>query len=436
MKIAFFIDNKDVAGVDCRNIDSYNPGLGGTHYMFFLISSLLSRRDNQLEVSLIVTAPGLFKPDMHIVVLPSMEEAWNWCDSNNISYLTVRGGASDFSARSASLHDRLHRTKLIVWCHNFLSLKELNLLDKCADVVRIINVGREQMDLYRDHPAFNKSDYIYNCVDVADIKTFVSRFNPDRQRKHTVTYMGAVIPGKGFHILAKAWPRIIKAVPDAELFVIGSGELYNKAAELGKWKLAGQDYENMFIRHITSDGALLPGIHLMGILGKEKYDILSRTKIGVPNPSGLTETFCISAVEMQMMGARIVSKKCAGYLDTVFNGVLYNRYDDLADYIIDELKKDTPRRSLSETTAFIEHNFSQTAVVGQWERLFKICLPGNSDLHDKDKLVNPGFEMKVYKDYLRKLKNRCPLLRHIVPPLEKFIGLYNTVDYFLYKKRY
>lgn len=152
--------------------------------------------------------------------------------------------------------------------------------------------------------------------------------------------MGAVIPSKGLHLLAKAWPEVKKAVPDAELFVIGNGNLYSRNKDtsgLGALGLAEKDYEQMFSKYITEDNKLSEGVHLLGVLGKEKYDVLAEMKVGVPNPSGRTETFCICAVEMQMMGARIVSKRCAGYLDTVYNGILYDNSRELAGCIISEL---------------------------------------------------------------------------------------------------
>lgn len=43
-------------------------------------------------------------------------------------------------------------------------MENLDFYAKQPNVVRIITVGREQLDLYRDHPAYNKSDYIYNAI--------------------------------------------------------------------------------------------------------------------------------------------------------------------------------------------------------------------------------------------------------------------------------
>lgn len=63
----------------------------------------------------------------------------------------------------------------------------------------------------------------------------------------------------------------IKKVPQAQLYVIGGGNLYNRNAVMGKYGIATQEYENEFMPYITDDdGKILPSVHFCGILGKEK----------------------------------------------------------------------------------------------------------------------------------------------------------------------
>ena len=38
-KVAFYFDNSRISQVDCRDIESGNPGIGGTEYLFLLISN-------------------------------------------------------------------------------------------------------------------------------------------------------------------------------------------------------------------------------------------------------------------------------------------------------------------------------------------------------------------------------------------------------------
>jgi glycosyltransferase involved in cell wall biosynthesis len=62
-------------------------------------------------------------------------------------------------------------------------------------------------------------------------------------KEQIVTYVGALIPTKGFHKLAKVWKNILKKVPTAKLQVIGDGKLYNKNAVLGPHGIAEAKYE-------------------------------------------------------------------------------------------------------------------------------------------------------------------------------------------------
>ena len=73
--------------------------------------------------------------------------------------------------------------------------------------------------------------------------------------------------------------------------------MYNNNARLGSYGIAEYFYEKKILKPITGDnGQILPSVHFCGVMGAEKFDILNESKVGVPNPSGLTETFGITAV--------------------------------------------------------------------------------------------------------------------------------------------
>ncbi|MCB6981976.1 glycosyltransferase, partial [Bacteroides uniformis] len=66
------------------------------------------------------------------------------------------------------------------------------------------------------------------------------------KRNLNVAYVGSLVPAKGFDLLASAWPAVLAKVPDAQLFVVGSGKLYNRNSVLGKWNIADEKFENKF----------------------------------------------------------------------------------------------------------------------------------------------------------------------------------------------
>ena len=427
-KVAFFFENNHLAGLDFSNIKNGNTGLSGTAFMFHFIPWLLSIRDNGLDVIFYTTHKEIFPSELHNEQVNDWTEAWKRCDENGTDFLVVKFSSSMMRDKRNVMFGT-HTTKMIVWCHNFLTSRELTRYASCPNVVRLVPVGREQMDLYRDHRAFLKSDYIYNCVDIP--ASYLSK--KKKTRKHTVVYMGAVIPSKGLHLLAKAWPEVKKTVTDAELFVIGNGNLYSRNKEttnLGPLGLAESDYEKMFSKYITENNKLIEGIHLLGVLGKEKYDVLAEMKVGVPNPSGRTETFCICAVEMQMMGARIVSKRCAGYLDTVYNGTLYDDSKELASHIISELLDEKNGGGKN-----IENLFMPDSIAAEWERLLLYCIPNECHLHENTTLSNPDFELKRYKEIMRRIKSKYPILYDVIPTVGIFVDCIKRIRFFIWKRK-
>ena len=88
-----------------------------------------------------------------------------------------------------------------------------------------------------DDDVITKTSYIYNMVDCKKLQIRETKFQKE------VTYIGSLIREKGFHVLAKAWKDVLKEVPDAKLNVIGSGKLYNRGSQLGKYGIADKEYE-------------------------------------------------------------------------------------------------------------------------------------------------------------------------------------------------
>lgn len=63
--------------------------------------------------------------------------------------------------------------------------------------------------------------------------------------------MGALIPEKGFLILAKMWKYILKKVPMARLQVIGGGNLYSRNCSLGRMGIADKLFEEEFFPYLS-----------------------------------------------------------------------------------------------------------------------------------------------------------------------------------------
>jgi glycosyltransferase involved in cell wall biosynthesis len=415
--IAFYLPNKGTKNVDCSDVFNGNPGIGGSEYAMLLLICSLKLNCEDLNTILYVDEESVLPPMLKIRQVKDWQDMAQKTTEDNISIL-VLGYNSSFNHKFHLLHEKL---KIIIWAHNFIRSSDLSFYAKNKRIAKIVCVGYEQLDLYRDHVAFKKSTAIYNGVDVDSIKKQSGEMLPFNQRPLHVTYIGSFIPVKGFHVLAKVWPQVLKVYPDAVLNVIGSGKLYNRNASLGNYGIADAEYEKVFMPYLVdADGQILSSVKFWGILGSEKNNILQRTRVGVPNPWGRSETFGYTAIEMQACGALVTTINCPAYLETVSPsaGILYRnqkRLDKvLADSIILLLGKN--ENHYEKTIEFLESNFSITKITEEWHQLFIEMMAGR-----KNRIVpiraNKNYRLKRWKEINRKVRNFIPFGYTILPPL-------------------
>jgi glycosyltransferase involved in cell wall biosynthesis len=415
--IGFYLSNKNTKDVDCSDVFNGNPGIGGSEYAMLLLACSLELNFKDLNVIVYADEKGILPPLLNVKQVKDWADLTRKATEDHLHIMTLVLG----SYRNDMLHHFSDQVKLIVWASNFILSKDLSYYAKNSSVSRIVCVGYEQLDLYRDHAVFKKSTAIYYGVDVSCLKRQSGIKTPYEQRPRHVTYIGSIVPQKGFHVLAKAWPRILEAYPDAVLNVIGSGKLYNRDAQLGKYAIADSEYENLFMPYLVdTDGQILPSVKFWGILGKEKNDILQKTRVGVPNPWGKTETFGYTAIEMQAYGAWVTTIKCPAYLETVSpsGGILYDnqkRLDRiLAESVISLLGKN--EHPYDEVMDFMESNFAIDKVAAEWYQLFLDIISGKPQEVTPIR-ANRNYRLKRWKEINRRIKNVIPFGYKLLPSL-------------------
>lgn len=363
MKCCFLFPNNKIPNVDFSEIEKGNPGIGGTEFAIYTICYMLSKT---FDVVLLSEVPikGCADGILNIVIKEDFISSVNELHPD-----VFIAHHSPNIWRDGCLNQIDESVKIVVWVHNFLSISLLKRYSKDCRVNRVVFVGREMYDKYRDHSIVYKSSFIYNPIFISNYDFELAKKYAYKKRKNWVIYVGNIIPGKGFHILARAWKQILSEIPDAQLYVIGSGKLYNESEELGKYGIASAHYEEKFIKYLVDEhGKLLDSVHFMGILGKEKDILFLKGKVGVPNPSGISETFGYTAVEMSKLGMMITTKSVEGYLDTVpkTSGILYSNKTKLADYVIKLLRSDN--KEYPKTYHYLKEHFSAEYVAEEWRK--------------------------------------------------------------------
>ena len=368
-RVAFFLDTRRICSADLRDVDAGNPGVGGTEYMFFLVAAHLARTH---QVSMYVTAAVRHPPGIRSVVVRDLREAAVAMQSAVEEIVILRD--SEVLPNRALLNAM--NPGVVVWAHNYSNRRTLKTCAKLPGIVRYLCVSREQHQRLRDEDVFRKSDFIFNAV-VA--RTHPTDLQPPTQ--DNVVYMGSLVKGKGFHVLARYWRDIVSAIPTARLHVVGTRRLYNECATLGSLGLASPRYERHFARYVTEHGRPREDIVFHGILGAEKWRLLRQAKVAVTNPTGAGETFCISAAEFGLLGVPVVTRNAGGPVDVVANGVSGILFDDereLPGAVVGLLRDDDRRAEMARNAMTrIRSRFDIEIVMKRWHRVIDEILAGD-----------------------------------------------------------
>ena len=371
MKAAFYLENRDIPNVDLSRPELGNPGCGGTEFLFAALPHYLAKLRGETCTPLILAN--------HTDALPGSVEALQVEDVFEAARCAKQQRCDFFVYRPRRLGemavlDLLDELQLpgVGWAHVTPAAPHLRRMAKSSALKALVCVEHEQYDLVQDTPIARKLTYIVNGFDVDGFRL---EDVPEKQ-PGLVVYVGALVPQKGFHLLAKVWPRVLQRCPHARLTVIGTGALYDETAQLGPWSIAERSYEeNHIIPHLSgSDGQPHPSVSFAGKLGLEKKTILHGAMVGVPNPTGRTENCPGSALELEASGTAIVSGAYFGLLDTVKDGVtglLGRGEDQLVSNICTVLENPGLARRLGENgVAFIRDRYDFAKVTAEWIRLF------------------------------------------------------------------
>lgn len=395
MKIAFYLPNSSISTIDFSNVDRGNPGIGGSEYSVILIASNLCKR-HIYDVTVYCDKESIFPASLRWQTCKDLVGAIKLGIRHRIDYIVVDG-----KFLTEEILCRFVKVKFIAWANTFIPEKAQDVFAKMDNVVRVVNVGKEELEQTKGHPIYKKSTYIYNAVPTKILEDFPDII-PNVKRKPNVCYIGSLHAAKGFQYLAMAWPAVLKEIPKAQLYVIGSGKLYGRNNKLGKWNIASEEFEEMFMPYLTEHGKIIPSVHFLGILGEEKYSVLEKCKVGVPNPSGISETFGYTAVEMEFMDCQVTTIKCPGYMDTVCQKEnLYENTNELSQYIIRLLKNNNYDRN--KVLNYIDL-FSVDKIIQDWEMFF---IQLNNKSFSINIVKDKKFYLNILKYYFNRSKKKC-----------------------------
>ena len=398
--IGFFLDTETFDDfTDLEKLELGNPGIGGTEYTTLLLATKLAN-SSKARISLYVT--GLINVSQKINLVQSKDifSALDYAAEEDTDLFVITNFY--ISEQLVSYIDEMD-LDIATWTHIYINYQMADLISNSKQIKHNIFVGNQQYDYYLDHKIIDKSIVIFNGVNIQSE-------NLRTNQSYNVTYLGALYYSKYFHILAKAWKSIVKKVPEAQLYVIGSGNLYNKKSLLGPLGVASEDYERHFLKFLTdSDGNLLKSVHFLGKLGEEKNNYIRNTSVGVVNPTGITECLPMSVLELSSFSIPVVTKNAWGYPDVILNGrtgLLYRSERRLSSSITKLLLDRNYNIELGNNAKlFIMNNFDIEKISLKWIDL----LNNKNDLN--------AFSQRVSKPYFNQMKHLKIINRYLYSKL-------------------
>ena len=386
LKIGFFLDNTKYSYIDFSHPDKGNPGIRGTEYMTWQAACGLGK--DFAEVFLFAPYIGSMPGTVTAVACADETEALEHAKRIGLDMMVIATLGEKPEIIDAIDHAGVN---CVVWSHLLETYALADAAADCRYIKRYVCVSRQQYERLRDHPVFEKSAYIYNGMTFSPVPPEIPHAG---SKRNIVTYIGTLMEHKGFHVLAHVWQDIKKRVPDAELFVLDSGNRGHLIAE-GDDNLLTQ-YEKD-LRQSLSDrnGHIDKSVHFVGCAGEaQKEELISQTKIGVANPYG-AETFSLAAIELEAYGVPVVAKKSFGLLDSVQDGktgILINNERELANAVVRLLcDNDLCDKMGVRGMKFVRGNYHMTRFLEEWKKLLtEVCddIPAKPDYRFSYPFIN------------------------------------------------
>lgn len=122
MKIAFFLNNDELEGLDWTNVYKANPGAGGTEFLIVLEAYLMSL-EQKVNLTLYAQKQSVFPKNIPVKYVPTLRDAILDANENMVDYLVFKEVQRD--PQFNYLKNISSRTGLVIWSHNFMQKKVL-----------------------------------------------------------------------------------------------------------------------------------------------------------------------------------------------------------------------------------------------------------------------------------------------------------------------
>lgn len=361
-------DNTAQDPPDILHVTTKNEWRGGEQQLLCLMRSLRNRGLQQ-----VLAAPAgsavvhrAFQEGHRVVTLNGWVHG-RLFSAIRLAQVRFGTGRSVFHAHSSAALDlaiaarRLRRSAAVVYTRRTaLRARRSQKYRTAADLYVAVSAAVER-ELIEAGATADRLTCIPDAVDTENLRVddALARAKFVGQPGPIVVSIGFLAPEKGHQVLLRAWPRVLRQVPDARLFIAGDGPEWVALLEL------------MQELHIRSSSRML-GFH-------EPIGELLQAADLLVMPS-LTEGLGSAAVEAAWMGLPVVASAVGGLSEAVVHGrtgllVPPDIPETLAEAIIALLTDPALRTRMGEAARIRARScFSSSAIANEYLQVYRRAL--------------------------------------------------------------
>ena len=282
-----------------------NPGVGGTGYLkAVLVKTLLA--DASFEAVLYSSNP---EPNGMSLLAENLSKA--------ILLFAESGGGVFVLSPTSSFQTpnvTVPNVRFIAWGHSLFDHSTRKALLRIKAPLLNVFLTRSTQALHFPYYLRRPSCVIGNFTQIGPYRPL------PHDRGRVVCYVGALYGYKHADYLLKAWPMVVRRIPDARLLVVGSASLYGGEGKRGPLGVAYEAYEKELLypllRHRCRET-----VSFLGLLSGAKIgEVMKNVRVGVVNPVGSSETFCTSAIEFAAHGIPVIGGDYGGLKSVIPKG--------------------------------------------------------------------------------------------------------------------
>ena len=140
MKIAFFVPNANIYSIDFTKVEDGNPGVGGSEYSAILVACILCKRGHD-NIIVLCEKESNFPDKLKWKASGNLVKSIQYAKKHDIDYLVVDG-----KLLTKEIVCRFSTIRFIAWANTFIPQCMYEFYTLRQNVVKIINVGKEQLE--------------------------------------------------------------------------------------------------------------------------------------------------------------------------------------------------------------------------------------------------------------------------------------------------